>query len=370
MKRVHIAHDFMETYGGAERVTQEIAQAFPKAEVTAILGRESVAERMGVADRFTSVMRPREPLLKYYRGLAPVWADIVRRHPLPEADVLVVSSYAFAHHFRTVNDAPKVSYTHSPLRFAWTMTDGYREERAGRIAPLGLAFSAFAARMRKVDRAGADTVDRFMTQSPFVAEQIEEFYGRPAEVIGAPVDCRLFHPSGRPPDDYWLLCGRLIEPYKQFGLALQAFAQLPDQRVVVAGDGPAYAELKAMAPPNVTFLGHLDDAELVPVMQDCRATLFPSRDDFGLIPVEVHACGRPVLAYGDGGALYTVRAGVTGEHFGRQTVACLVEALRAFDPEAYDPAAVRAHAMQWDSREFRQRLVNAVAATARGLQEV
>jgi glycosyltransferase involved in cell wall biosynthesis len=363
---VAITHDFMEIYGGAERVTQEFIDAFPEAPLTAVLGRDEVARRMGVLDRFDSVLPQNDLLLRHYRVLAPVLPAVVRAHRLDAADVILSSSYAFAHLFRTRNDAPQVCYCHSPLRFAWSMTDSYEEEKASQHAAARAAFRAMAAHNRRVDRKAAGRVHTYLTQSPYVARQIEEFYDRRALVVGAPVDCSKFVPSGRPPEDYYLICGRLVEPYKRVSLALEAFRQLPDERLVIAGDGPAMAELQAKAPPNVTFLGHLEDEAVVEVMQNCKATLFPSRDDFGLIPVEVAACGRPVLAYGDGGALHTVAPGVTGETFPEQTVGVLLEALRAFDPGAYDPEAIRRHALRWDRGPFAERIRAIVGAVAAG----
>lgn len=358
--RVVITHDFMELYGGAERVTAEMAIAFPEAPVVAILGRPEVAERMGVADRFTSILPPRRRLLRHYRYLTPVLGALCDRVRVEEADVVLSSSYAFAHRLRSRNDAPRVCYCHSPLRFAWSMTDDYRAERAHN----GLserAFDLLAAQVRRSDRRSAQAIQEYMTQSPFTADQIARFYGIEATVIGAPVDCERFHPSAAAPEDYYLLCGRVIEPYKQFGIVIEAFRRL-GTRLVIAGDGPDRERLAAGAPPNVEFLGHVSDDVLVPLMQRCQALIFPSRDDFGLMPVEAMACGRPVLAYAGGGSLYTSLPGVTGELFPEQTTDAVESALRTFDPSAYDPARIREHAMQWDSTRFRERLVERVVA--------
>jgi glycosyltransferase involved in cell wall biosynthesis len=362
MPRVVISHDFMEIYGGAERVTAELALAFPDAEVFSILGRQSVAERMGVADRFTSLMAPRPRLLSQYRMLTPAFPALIDAWRLPEADVHLSSSYAFVHGLRTVNNAPQVCYCHSPLRFAWSMTDEYREQRAHSTAA-EKAFNALSSVMRATDRRSATRVDQYLTQSPYTATQIARFYGRPVEVVGAPVDTDTFHPSPDPPGDYFLLCARLIEPYKRVGVAIEAFRRL-GLPLVIAGDGPAYRELSAGAPSNVEFVGHLDDDALVPLMQHCRAAIFPSRDDFGLIPVEVAACGRPVLAFAGGGALHTVEPGLTGEHFAEQTPDSLVEAMQRFDPESYRPAHIRMHAMQWARSRFRERVRQHVLAVA------
>ena len=359
--QVVIAHDFMETYGGAERVTQELAALFPDAPVYAILGRPEVAERMGVGDRFHSLLEPREPLLRHYRMLAPVFPRILDRQRLPAADILLTSSYAFAHRLRTLNHAPQVCYLHSPLRFAWSMTDTYQRTWApgrGRAA----AFRWLAARMRERDLEASRGVGVYLTQSEFVADQVRRFYGREPVIVGAPVDCKRFTPSSEPPGDHFLVCARLVEPYKRISMVIDAFARLPHRRLVIAGDGPARDRLEARAGANVEFRGHVQDDELVGLMQHCRATIFPSQDDFGLVPVEVMACGRPVLALGRGGALHTVRAGVTGEHFADCTPAALAELIDAFEPERYEPSAIREHALRWERATFARNVHEVVRA--------
>jgi glycosyltransferase involved in cell wall biosynthesis len=353
--RVVIAHDFFETFGGAERVTAEIAQAFPEAEVCAILGRSSVAARMGIEDRVTTLLPERARLLDHYRALAPVYPALVRAWRAPAADVLIASSYAYAHGFRTVNDAPVVCYSHGPLRHLWSAETDYAPHLPGG-RPARATFGAYVALARGADRAAARAVHTFVTQSPFTAHQIHRAYGRSAELLPPPVNADVFRPSGQPPDDYFLFAGRLIEPYKRPTVVVDAFAQLPEFKLRIAGDGPELESLRRRATPNVEFLGCLDDGDLVRAMQNCRAAIFPSVDDFGLIPIEINACGRPVLAYGEGGALHTVRPGVTGEFLTAQTVAAVVDGVRRFDPRRYDSVAIRRHAMKWDRAVFRQRI--------------
>jgi glycosyltransferase involved in cell wall biosynthesis len=364
LPRVVIAHDFAEAYGGAERIAAEMAIAFPDAPFYAILGRRSVAQRMGIADRFTTLLPARPRVLRHYRLATPLFPAYTDRVRLPEADVVISSCYAFAHRLRSLNDAPRVCYCYSPLRFAWSMEDHYRDIWAERGALKQRSFGALAAWMRRSDRAAAQGVERYLTEEQFTADQIERFYGKPCQAIGAPVDCDLFHPNGRGPDDHWLFCGRLIEPYKKILITLEAFRSLPHERLVVAGDGPAMEQARAIAPPNVEFRGALQDDELVEAMQRAKALIFPSRDDFGLVPVEVMACGRPVLAYADGGALHTVADGLTGTFFGAQTAEAVRAAIAAFDPAAYDSAAIRAHALRWDRKAWRERLVAEVRAVA------
>jgi glycosyltransferase involved in cell wall biosynthesis len=358
-----IAHDFTEVYGGAERIVASIAEVFPDAPFWSILGHPSVTRRMGIGDRAHTVLPSRERLVRGYRALTPLYPAIVRSRRLPAADVLITSSYAFAHGFRTQNDAPQVCYCYSPLRFAWSMTDDYGSRWAAGTAR-GAAFRALAAAIRAADRRAAEHVTTYVAESEHIAEQIRRFYGREPEVIYPPVDCDLFTPdSGDDHDDYFLLCGRLIEPYKRFGIAIDAFRDLP-YRLLVAGDGPAYAELTERASDNVEFLGGLDDDALVPVMQRAAAMLFPSTDDFGLIPVESMACGRPVIAFAAGGALETVKAGETGEFFDRPTPDGIRAAVEAFDPGSYDPAAIRAHAENWALPRFQAQIREVVERTA------
>jgi glycosyltransferase involved in cell wall biosynthesis len=321
---------------------------------------------MGVADRFQTLLPQRQWLLKRYRGLAPAYPGLVSLRKLPPADVLLSSSYAFSHGFKTRNDAPQVCYCYSPLRFAWSMTEDYgRGLGAGRGG--SLALRALARPMRWSDRRFANRVETYIAESRFVADQIERFYERPAEVLWPPVDCDRFHPAEQPEDhdDYFLFCGRLIEPYKRPTLAVEAFRGL-SQRLLVAGDGPELDRLRRTAPDNVEFLGAVGDGELIPLMQRCAAAVFPSRDDFGLIPVEVMACGRPVIAFGAGGALETIAPGRTGELFGEQTAAALRSAVRELDPSAYDPAEIRTHAEQWAAPRFRDAIHRAVLDVAAG----
>jgi glycosyltransferase involved in cell wall biosynthesis len=349
--RVIVTHDFFETFGGAERTTAEIAAAFPDAEVYAVLGRRAVAARMGIENRVNTVLAARPRLLAHYRLLAPAYPAIVRSARLPEADVIVASSYAYAHAFDTPNHAAKVCYCWSPFRHVWSAQETYAAHLpGGRLSRAG--FGLFAAAARRADRAAARSVQVFLTASPFGAGLIEAAYGRQARILPPPVDGERFVPSIDGLGDYFLFVGRLVEAYKRPSAAVEAFARMPDRRLLIAGDGPAMAELRRRATPNIEFLGHLHDAELVAVMQRCQAAIFPSVDDYGLVPLEVNACGRPVLAVRAGGPMHTVVGGLNGEFLADQSAAAIVEAVSRFDPSRYEPVAVRAHVLKWDRAKF------------------
>jgi glycosyltransferase involved in cell wall biosynthesis len=242
------------------------------------------------------------------------------------------------------------------------MTDAYQSIWSSSSAG-DVGFRAVAAAMRRTDKRAARRVERYLTQSPYTANQIERFYGITPDVIGAPINCDLFKMSTAPREDFFLIVGRLIEPYKRVGVAVEAFRKL-GLPLVVAGGGPALEELRRVAPPNVTFLGQQDDASVVDLMQRCRALLFPSQDDFGLVPVEAMSCGAPIIAYRGGGATHTVVEGFTGTFFDEQTPEAIEAAVRRFDPEALDTTAIRMHAEQWDETAFRARVRAAVEEVA------
>ncbi len=357
---VTVAHDNLYWYGGGERVIATVTDHLPDSPFWTILGRRAVAERMGVADRVHFLLPESRPVLANYRRMAPLYPALLRARRLPEADVLLTSSFAFAHHFRTRNDAPQLCYCHSPLRFAWSMTDDYGVELGFGRRLAGAAAAAF----RASDRRAGRRVTRYVVGSRYVADQLERFYGRRCDVIRPPVDCERFHPGAPGHDSYFLFCARLVEAYKKPSLVVEAFRELPEHRLVIAGEGPAMADLQRRATPNVEFVGQVDDDVLVPLMQRCSAVIFPSRDDFGLVPVEVMACGRPALAFAGGGALETVVAGKTGEFFAEQTAAAIRDAVRGFDPDAYDPAEIRAHAEYWRADRFVDEMKAAIVETA------
>ena len=202
-----------------------------------ILGRRRVAERMGIGDRVHALLPERPRLLEKYRSLAPAYPAIVRARRLPEADLLISSSYAYAHGFRTRNDAPHLCYCHGPLRHVWSMETDYARDVGGNAA-VRAAFSGYCASARAADRVAANGVDKFLTTSSFTAGLIRRAYGRDASIVRPPVDCDRFRPSDRRPQDYFLFAGRMVETYKRPSIVVDAFGEMPDVRLLVAGDGP------------------------------------------------------------------------------------------------------------------------------------
>jgi glycosyltransferase involved in cell wall biosynthesis len=242
------------------------------------------------------------------------------------------------------------------MRFAWNYPHYIKGERVGRkvqvVLPLVLNY------VRLWDEVSARRVDAYIANSRMVARRIQKRYLRTATVINPPVDTAHYRPDPKAQGDYFLIVSRLI-PYKRIDLAIKAFNRL-GLPLRVVGSGRQEAALRAMAKGNVQFLGKMQDAQLKRLYAGCKAFIFPGMEDFGITPLEAQASGRPVIAYGVGGALETVVPGVTGAFFKEQTAESLAEVVARFNPSDYDPAAIRRHAETFDTEVFKRRIAEFV----------
>jgi glycosyltransferase involved in cell wall biosynthesis len=258
-----------------------------------------------------------------------------------------------------------ICYCHTPMRYLWDM---YYQYKANMSPLVRAVFGVTAHYLRGWDFMAAQRVDEFVTNSEFVRSRILKFYRRDSTVIYPPVDVQNVSPSNEH-EDYYLSVGRLVS-YKRVDLAVQACNQL-DRRLRVIGTGPEYKKLKQLAGPTVEFLGHVSEEEVRSNYARCRALLFPPEEDFGITPVEANAWGRPVIAFGSGGALESVRGlGCAGENvkptavfFGEQTSESLANAILTFEAneQRFDPLAIHQHAMKFDTSVFKQRLTDFIA---------
>ena len=293
----------------------------------------------------------------HHQRYMPLYPLAFSRTDLSQYDLVISNKSGFCHGVHTGGAggrATHICYCLTPTRFLW-LYDQYRErEQIGGGA--NLILQPMLAYLRRWDYAAAQRVDHFVAISRAIQERIRAVYHRESVVIHPPVDTDYYTPDPlTSAGDYYLIVSRLI-PYKRIDLAVQAFAHLPSQKLLIAGEGRDRAALEAAAPANVTFLGRCSRPEVRELLRGCRAFVFPGLEDFGIAPVEAMAAGRPVVAYGGGGALDTVMPGVTGELFEEQTAESLAATLRRFDPAAYDPAAIRGHAEQFSSAAFRAKL--------------
>lgn len=356
--RIALVHDYLNQYGGAERVLEALHDIYPSAPVyTSIYEPRAMPASYKRWDIRTSFMQRLPRVGMMHQLYLPLYPTAFETFDLSAYDVVLSSSSAFAKGVITEASTLHVCYCHSPMRFAWNYHDYVRGERmagkAARILPLALNY------VRLWDEVSAGRVDAYIANSQLVARRIKKRYGRTATVINPPVDTSLYTPRlDGARGDYFLIVSRMI-PYKRVDLAIDAFNKL-GLPLKVVGKGRQEAALRARAKPNIQFIGSVSDAHLKELYAGCKAFIFPGIEDFGISPLEAQASGRPVIAFGGGGALETVLPGVTGEFFKEQSASALAGIVASFDDKDYDPAAIRRHAEQFDVRVFKRRIAGFV----------
>ncbi|WP_024804649.1 glycosyltransferase [Nocardia sp. BMG51109] len=376
--RIAVVHERFTEYGGSEAVVAEFMKIWPgapvfapiltpgcRAAVRAAARDESPDPIAPQDDPFHTTWLTRAHALTGGRSHAPLLPFVpraLRRLPLDgRYDAVVVSHHAFATQAALATNAPVVAYVHSPARWAWDPAFRAREAggRAGQFA-----LGALGRAARRGELRAAPRLAHVIANSRAVSERVRDWWGLDSTVVHPPVRVGRFTPGPVPDrDDFFLFAGRLV-PYKRPDLAIRA-ARQAGARLVVLGDGRFRTHLESLAGPETTFLGAAPDPVLIDMYRRCRALLMPGVEDFGIVPVEAMACGAPVLAVGAGGALDTVRPGLSGEHLesgdDSAVVSRFATAMRAFDPLAYDPAAVRGHALTFSPAAFRTRIAAVVA---------
>ena len=352
--RIALAASWLNQYGGAERVLEVTHDLFPSAPVfTSTYWQQAMPASYRTWDIRTTFLS-RIPLANQ-RFLLPLYPAAFESLDLTGYDTLVSITSAFAHGIKMPPGARHICYCLTPARFLWSYVDYVERERIGRLPRLILPL--MISGLREWDRRAADRVTHFVAISEIVRERIKKYYQRESVIIHPPVDVERFTVS-RERDDYFLILSRLV-PYKRIDLAVQACGEL-GVPLVVAGDGRDRARLEAMAKSNVRFVGRVSDTAARDLLARCRAFLFPGEEDFGITPLEASACGKPVIAFGGGGALETIIPGVTGELFREPTVASLTEVMRAFDDRRYDAPTMRQHAEKFSTQVFKTKLLELV----------
>jgi glycosyltransferase involved in cell wall biosynthesis len=283
-----------------------------------------------------------------------------RSFDLSGFDLVLSSNHACAKNVRTLPAALHVCYCHTPMRYAWE-EDFLEGEEVGRA--MRLVLPPLLARLRRQDLAAAAGPDVFVANSAHVAERIERFYGRSAEVVHPPVDVDHYLGLRRDPSDYYLAFGRVV-PYKRVDLAVAACERL-GRALKVAGDGRALEAVRAQAGGGGTeFLGKVSEAQRDRLLGGARALLFPGEEDFGIVPVEAQAAGLPVIAYGVGGAVETVLDGMTGVLYGERSAFALASGIERFERLALDEGAVRENARRFGRERFRNEMAAVIGRAA------
>lgn len=354
--RVAIVHDYLNQAGGAERVVGELHRIYPEAPIyTSILDRSTLWPALQDADIRTSWMQRLPGLRKHFKKYLPFYPGAIESFDLSEYDLVISSSSAFGKGAITRAGACHVCYCYTPMRFAWDYQRYVERESYGRLSRLFLP--ALVGALRRWDLRTAARPDVYIVTSSAIAERVRRLYGRDSELIPPPVDLARYRVT-EADAGYYLVVSRL-NPYKRIDLAVAAFNGSPYQLVVV-GDGPDRAALEALAESNVSFVGRRPDEEVANYYSGCRAVIFPGEEDFGLVPLEANASGRPVIAYRAGGALDTVIDGKTGLFFDEPTPAALRAAVARCDQTRWDRGELRRHAEAFGPDVFRTRILDAV----------
>lgn len=360
--KVALVHDHLNSWGGGERVLEYFTEIFPDAPIYSLTYDESkLGGHLAGKKIITSWVQKLPGMPKSYKWYLALFPKAIESFDMRGFDLVLSDSSAYAKGVRTKKPTLHVCYLHTPTRYLTSDRQTYLEHAPipSIIRPIMPPFLWY---LRLWDLKASKRPNYIICNSEYIAERTRKYYRRePDAVIWPPVDTKLFTISPQL-GDYYLTVARQ-EPYKRTDLAIQAANQL-GFKLKVVGTGRLIDDFKKMAGPTVEFLGRVSDEELAKLYRECLAFIFPPKEDAGMVPLEAMASGRPVIAYGEGGALESVVAGVTGEFFKEQTVESLVAVMKDFDPRKYDPAKIRAHAMQYDKEAFKSRILAFIKAKA------
>jgi glycosyltransferase involved in cell wall biosynthesis len=350
--RAALAHHWLVGMRGGEKVLEQLCLLFPGAPIyTLVSNRANLSDVIASHPIHESLIQRLPGGFRRYKSLLPLFPlAISNLRVAPDIDFLFSTDASVIKGLSYPPGIPHVCYCHSPPRYLWELQDTYLRQTGG-LGPLGRAvFRAVTPYVRSFDRKAAARVTHFIANSRFVQQRIQSAYARDSAVIYPPVDVDAFQP-GRSAEDFYLIVTELVA-YKRVDLAIDAFNRL-GKRLVVLGDGPEGAALRARAKPNIEFLGRQPFATLRDRFERCRAFIYPQIEDFGITAVEAQAAGRPVLAFREGGALETVIDGKTGLFFDQQTPESLAACVEAFEGQSFSAAACRENAERFRPESFR-----------------
>ncbi|WP_148877313.1 glycosyltransferase family 4 protein [Serratia marcescens] len=365
---VGVVADWLVTYAGAERVIKEFIDIYPDSTLYSVVDFLSDTARQQIHDKHatTTFIQNLPKAKSSYQKYLPLMPLAIEQLDVSSHDVVLSSSHAVAKGVLTGPDQLHISYVHSPIRYAWDLQHQYLREANLMKGMKGRLAKWLLHKIRMWDYRTANGVDHFIANSQFIARRIKKVYGREADVIYPPVDVDRFLLNENK-DDFYFTASRMV-PYKRMDLIVEAFSAMPDKKLIVIGDGSEMAKIKAKAGKNVEILGYQSNEVLQDHMSRAKAFVFAAEEDFGITPVEAQACGTPVITFGKGGALETVRpfgvSNPTGLFFSEQTVPSLIAAVEQFEKiqDKISPIDCRTQACKFSAERFRSELTEYINA--------
>lgn len=363
---IGIIADWLVTYAGSEKVIKEFIEIYPDAELYSVVDFLSDKDRelfKGKKAKTTYIQKFPKAKTKYQKYL-PLMPMAIEQLDVSQHGIILSSSHAVSKGVITGPDQLHICYVHSPIRYAWDLQHQYLREAGLDKGAKGLIARWLLHKIRLWDYRTANGVDHFIANSHFIARRIHKVYGRKADVIYPPVDVERFSLCDQK-EDYYFTASRMV-PYKKMDLIVEAFSRMPDKKLIVIGDGSEMMKIKAKATENIEILGYQPNSVMEQHMQRAKAFIFAAEEDFGITPVEAQACGTPVIAFGKGGALETIRPyGVdkpTGLFFDKQEVTPLIDAISEFDlkSDMFTPENCRENALRFSVDRFRYEIENYV----------
>ncbi|WP_051640919.1 glycosyltransferase family 4 protein [Bacillus sp. MB2021] len=354
-----IIHDWLVVYNGAEKVLEEILKIYPDADLYSTVEYLEEKDRHFIQNKkVNTTFIQKLPFSKSkYRAYLPFMPLAIEQLDLSKYDLIISSSYAVAKGVITGPDQLHISYVHSPIRYAWDLQHQYLKESGMDKGIKGYITRFLLHKIRNWDYRTANGVDFFMSNSDFIGRRIWKVYKRKSQTVYPPVDVSSFsfHPEK---EDFYLTASRMV-PYKKIDTIVEAFSLMPDKKLIVIGDGPDFKKIKSKAGPNVSMMGYQSFEELKDHMQRAKGFIFAAEEDFGITPLEAQACGTPVIAYGKGGSLETVKGYMesenpTGYFFYEQTAQSIKKAVEEFEQISFNPSNCRNHALKFSPDRFRE----------------
>lgn len=347
--RTAIIHEWFVNYAGSERCVESFVNSYPDADVFSLVDfldnnqREIILKGKKAK---TSFIQSLPFAKKGHRNYLPFFPKAIESFDLSDYDIILSSAHAVAKGVKKNKNQLHICYCHSPMRYVWDQADQYLRGTKGFLAKFFINY------LRKWDVRSSFNVDFFIANSNHIAEKIKRIYNRDADVIYPPVDVDQFE-IGTYKGDYYLIVSRLVQ-YKRVDLVVEAFNLMPDKKLIVIGDGPEQEKIKRKAASNIEFIGYQSGKKLKEYMQKAKSFVFAAEEDFGITVVEAMACGTPVIALNYGGTSETVKDGITGILFGKQTKDSLISAVRNFEnsPASFNPEVIRNHSNKFSRKIF------------------